>query len=152
VPPYSRLTEFLVGKYREIADDPKASLRQRLEALKNLKELRPARHLGRKLKHRTNKLLGISGPVVPAPAGDSPVNLLGQVDLEAGVIETSTGAEAVAAQTPAVYMPTDLPTFSELVKEHTGVTIQPGEMLVKESLGQARIIPDEVQPGENNRE
>jgi hypothetical protein len=42
--------------------------------------------------------------------------------------------------------------FSKLVKEHTGATIQPGEMLVKESLGQVLIIPDEVQPGENNRE
>lgn len=45
IPPYSKLKEFLVGKYREIVDDPKASVEQRLKALNHLDGLQIKRKL-----------------------------------------------------------------------------------------------------------
>lgn len=43
MPPYSKLKEYLVGKYREIVDNDKSTLSQRLTALGHLEKLQVKR-------------------------------------------------------------------------------------------------------------
>lgn len=43
MPPYSKLKEYLVGEYRKVVDDPKASVDQRLKALGHLDGLQVKR-------------------------------------------------------------------------------------------------------------
>ncbi len=116
MPPYSKLKEFMVGKYRAIADDPKATIDQRLKALGHLEGLQVKRKprpkkatsgsykigvLHKRKTPKDDKLLGVPGPV---DSGLSDSALLGTVENVEPLAEPlqPAGAPGSAGATQAV--------------------------------------------------
>lgn len=84
MPPYSKLKEFMVEKYRAIAENPKATLDQQLKALGHLEGLQVKRKpRPRKANATSFKPWGVRKNEKAPKASDT--KLLGAVPIDSGL-------------------------------------------------------------------